>query len=109
MKAYIGKKVIVRANTAGVHAGILTALDTKAKTAVVTNACRLWRVYTRDKSGSISDVAAHGLKLPLDQHSIGAKLKSVLIVYDTGLEIAEMTDEAYESLLSAAATATGKK
>ena len=28
----------------------------------ITGAYRLWRVYTRDKSGSISDVAANGLK-----------------------------------------------
>lgn len=97
----IGKKVIVRANTAGVHAGIVESIDLISKAVVLTGACRLWRVYTRDKSGSISDVAAHGLKEPLSQHSIGAELKSVMIVNDAGLEIAEMTDDAYASILSA--------
>lgn len=97
----IGKKCIVRASTAGVHAGIVESIDYANKSVVLTNACRLWRVYTRDKSGSISDVAANGLKLPLDQHSIGATLKSVLIINDAGLEVSEMTDKAYESILAA--------
>lgn len=97
----IGKKVIVRANTAGVHAGIVTEIDTATKSVVLKDACRLWRVYTRDKSGSISDIAANGLKEPLNQHSIGAKLLSVLIINNEGLEIAEMTNAAYESVLAA--------
>lgn len=99
---YIGKKVIVRANIAGVHAGIVRDLDLANHSIILEGACRLWRVYTRDKSGSISDVAANGLKLPLKEHSIGAKLSSVLIVNPTGLEIAEMTDDAYVSILEAA-------
>lgn len=98
----IGKKVIVRANTAGVHAGEVLAVDLAAKTVMLGNAHRLWRIYTRDKSGSISDVAANGLKLPLDQHSIGAKLKTVTIINNAGLEIAEMTDDAYASISKAA-------
>lgn len=93
----IGKKVIVRANVAGVHAGVVEAFDAPAQTVTLKNAYRLWRVYTRDKSGSISDVAANGLK-PKGGHSIGAKLISVTIVNPPGLEIAEMTDEAYESI-----------
>lgn len=102
MNSYIGKKVIVRANTAGVHAGVIAEIDLANKSVVLKNACRLWRVYTRDSSGSISDIAANGLKEPLNQHSIGAKLLSVLIVNDAGLEVAEMTDGAYESILAAA-------
>lgn len=101
MKSTVGKKVIVRANTAGVHAGIVESIDLKTKTVVLKNACRCWRFYTRDKTGSISDVAANGLKLPLEQHSIGAMLKSVLIINEAGLEISEMTDEAYKSILAA--------
>lgn len=92
----IGKKVIVRANVAGVHAGIVESID--GTTVVLNDAYRLWRVYTRDKSGSISDVAANGLK-PGADHMIGAKLKSVMIVNPNGLEIAEMTDDAYKSLV----------
>ncbi len=101
-KSCIGKKVIVRANVAGVHAGVVESIDLANKSVVLTGAYRLWRVYTRDSSGSISDVAANGLKLPLNQHSIGAKLPSVLIINDAGLEVAEMTDDAYASILEAA-------
>ena len=93
----VGKFVIVRANTAGVHAGRVVAADLVNKMVQLENARRLWRVYTRDKSGSISDVAANGLKTDA-QHSIGAMLKSVTIVNDAGLEIAEMTDFAWKSV-----------
>jgi hypothetical protein len=94
----IGKPVIVRANVAGVHCGILESLDAKTQTAVLKNAYRLWRVCTRDKSGSVSDTAANGLKEPLNQHSIGAKLATVVIVNPQGLEVAEATDAAYASI-----------
>jgi len=94
----IGKKAIVRAVVAGVHAGIVESLDAATQTITLTDACRLWRVYTRDTTGSISDIAAHGLKPDAD-HSIGARLASVTIVEPKGFEIAEMTDSAYESVL----------
>lgn len=93
----IGKKVICRANVAGVHAGVVKEFDPSTQTVVLTGAYRMWRLYTRDKSGSISDVAANGLK-PKGGHSIGAKLASVTIVNPQGLELAEMSDEAYESI-----------
>ncbi len=96
-QSIIGKPFIVRANVAGVHGGIVTAFDPKTQTVVLANAYRMWRFYTRDKSGSISDVAANGLK-PNGGHSIGAKLASVVIVNPTGLELAEMTNEAYASV-----------
>lgn len=95
--SFIGKPAIVRANVAGVHAGIVESID--GTSVVLKDARRLWRVYTRDKSGSISDVAANGLKEKAD-HQIGAKLVSVLIVNPPGLEVAEMTAEAYESVMS---------
>lgn len=104
-KKLIGKAVIVRANVAGVHAGIVQEINAKEGAVLLKNAFRLWRVYTRDKTGSISDVAAHGLKLPLDQHSIGAKLTSVLIVNPQGLEVAEMTERAYKSVEKASCKA----
>jgi len=97
MKSVIGKKMIVRANVAGVHAGVVNEFDPKTQTVVLTNAYRMWRFYTRDKSGSISDVAANGLK-PDGGHSIGVKLKSVVITNPTGLELAEMTNAAYASV-----------
>lgn len=98
----IGKPVIVRANVAGVHCGILDSLDLATQTCVLKDAYRLWRVYTRDKTGSISDIAANGLKTPLDQHSIGARLDCVLINNPPGLEIAVATGAAYKSIQAAA-------
>ena len=93
----VGKKVIVRANVAGVHAGIIESFDPATQTVTLSKAYRLWRIYTRDSSGSISDVAANGLK-PKGGHSIGAMLASVTIVNPPGLELAEMTDDAYKSI-----------
>jgi hypothetical protein len=93
----IGKKMIVRANVAGVHAGIITEFDFSTQAVTLKNAYRLWRVYTRDKSGSISDIAANGLK-ENGGHSIGAMLLSVTIVNPQGLELAEMTSDAYDSI-----------
>ena len=101
----IGKPVIVRANVAGVHCGKLEAFDPATQTVVLADAYRLWRVYTRDSSGSISDIGAHGLKLPLSQHSIGAKLARVVITNPAGLEIAEATEAAYKSIQEASAKA----
>ena len=101
----LGKPVIVRANVAGVHCGVLSSLNPATQTCVLTGAFRLWRVYTRDTTGSISDVAANGLKPPLSQHNIGAELKSVLIINPQGLEIAECTQDAYASIRAAAAAA----
>lgn len=96
-QSLIGKPVIVRANVAGVHAGIVTAADVAANVITLGTARRLWRVYTRDSSGSISDVAANGLKSGAD-HSIGVEIPSVTIVNPQGLEIAEMTAEAWKSV-----------
>ena len=93
----IGKLMIVRANVAGVHAGCVVAFEPATQTVTLSGAYRLWRVYTRDKSGSISDIAANGLK-PKGGHSIGARLATVVIVNPSGLELAEMTDDAYKSI-----------
>lgn len=98
LQSLIGKPVIVRANVAGVHCGILAGVDPATQTTVLKDAYRLWRVFTRDTTGSISDIAANGLKLPLSQHSIGAKLNTVMIVNPPGLEIAEATPAAYASI-----------
>ncbi len=94
----IGKKVIVRANVAGVHAGEVVAADLATGVIQLKNARRFWRVYTRDKSGSISDVAANGLKAG-EPHSIGATLPTVTISNPSGLEIAEMSDHAWSSVV----------
>jgi hypothetical protein len=94
----IGKPVIVRANVAGVHAGIVVAVDFKHNVIQLSTTRRLWKIYTRDTTGSISDVAANGLKPDADHH-IGAIMKSVTIPNPSGLEIAEMTEEAWKSVL----------
>ena len=93
----VGKKVIVRANVAGVHAGVVKEFDPATQTVTLTDAYRLWRFYTRDKSGSVSDVAANGLKHD-GGHQIGARLPFVTLTNPNGLELAGMTDEAYESI-----------
>lgn len=93
----VGKKMIVRANVAGVHAGVVKEFDPATQTVILLDAYRLWRFYTRDKTGSVSDIAANGLK-PQGGHSIGAKLASVVITNPAGLELAEMSDGAYASI-----------
>ena len=98
----IGSYVIVRSNVAGVHAGIVEEFDAKAQAIKLVDVCRMWRYETRDITGSISDVAANGLKEPLDCHCIGAKLTFVIITNPNGLEVAGMSKKAYESILKAA-------
>jgi hypothetical protein len=97
MSNLIGTSVIVRANIAGVHAGTVESIDLANQTITLTKARRLWRIFTRDKSGSISDVAANGLA-PKKEHQLGAELPRVTIVNPNGLEIAEMTPEAAQSI-----------
>lgn len=96
-EAMIGKPVIVRANVAGVHAGILLEFSPETNTVLLKDAYRLWRYYTRDRTGSVSDIAANGLKDGVE-HAIGTKLESVLIHNPPGFEIAEMTQKAYLSV-----------
>lgn len=97
MKSMIGKKVIVRSRTAGVHAGVVKSFLPGKQTITLIGAYRLWKYYTRDKSGSVSDIAANGLK-PNGGHSIGARVPFVTITNPEGLEICGMTDEAFESV-----------
>jgi len=98
-RSIIGASVIVRASIAGVHAGTVESFDAATQTVVLTSARRLWRVYTRDKSGSVSDVAANGL-IAGKEHQVGAMLARVVIVNRQGLEIAEMTAAAAKSVLA---------
>ena len=98
----LNKEVIVRANVAGVHFGTVVAFDPGTSTIVLKDAYRLWRVCTRDSTGSISDIAANGLKEPLSQHSIGARLDEVAIVNPPGLEVAVCSACVRPSLAAAA-------
>lgn len=96
---FIGKNVLVRANVAGVHVGEVVALDLANSSILLKNAYRLWRYYTRDKSGSVSDLVANGLIEGKD-HQIGTRLDKVLIVNPPGLEIDIMHEGAHESVVS---------
>jgi len=96
-KSIVGTNVIVRSNVAGVHAGTVESVDFTTQTITLTKARRLWRIYTRDKTGSISDIAANGL-MPGKEHQIGAELARVTIINPPGLEIAEMSIEAAKSV-----------
>lgn len=89
--------VVVRANVAGVHAGELVSINEKTCSVLLKDSRRLWRVYTRDKSGSISDVVVNGLKEGAD-HSIGTAMPLLKIVNPPGLEIAYMTPKAWKSV-----------
>ena len=95
----IGKKVFVRAKLAGVHVGTVVAVDWENQVVQLKDARRLWRYYTRDKSGSLSDIGHYG---PKDgaEHSIGAVLKTVTIQEPNGFELGECTDEAYERIMA---------
>lgn len=93
----VGKNVIVRANVAGVHAG--TVAEISGDTVILKKARRLWGYYTKDRTGSVSDVALNGLMEGAD-HSVGAELPSVCIINPQGFELAEMTKKAYESVMS---------
>lgn len=98
MKQLIGKPVIVRANVAGVHVGTVVFIDLKSSSVLLKNAVRLWRFQTRDKTGSISDVAANGPD-PSKEHQLGAMLDRVLIVNPSGLEAVKMTKAAAKTVL----------
>ena len=99
----IGKDVIVRANVAGVHFGTVSHFDPATQTITLKNAHRMWRFYTRDTTGSVSDVAAYGLKAPVSQHHIGAQLPEVVIVNPPGLEIAVCAPKVRATIEEAAA------
>lgn len=97
-KKLIGTKVIVRANTAGVHAGEVEAVDFSTNTIMLKNARRIWQWKTRDRTGSISDIQANGLTEDAENH-IGATVPRVTIPNREGLEIGELTEKAWQSIV----------
>lgn len=99
MKSIIGKPYVVRAKVAGVHCGIVEEFDPATQTVKLKDARRLWKYYTRDRSGSVSDVAANPPRTDAD-HMLGAALSSVVINSPEGLELAEMTPAAYEGFMA---------
>jgi hypothetical protein len=93
MKTKTGNRpyVIVRAHTAGVHAGYLESRD--GTDVVLTNSRRLWKWC----GGSLSEVATYGPSLK-GENKFGALVVRTTIVSPQGLEIAECTEEARKAI-----------
>lgn len=82
--------VIVRAHTAGVHAGYLDSRD--ETTVVLSKSRRLWQW----SGGSLSEVAAYG---PANgTNKFGAELELLTIVSPQGLEIAQCSSDAIKRI-----------
>src|SRR5690606_5917942 len=56
----IGRHVIARCSGAGVHAGVLAAVNDDGGSVILTNARRLWRWRAKD-GVALSGVAIHGI------------------------------------------------
>lgn len=82
--------VIVRAHTAGVHAGFLESRN--ETTVVLSKSIRLWRWC----GGSLSEVAAHGPAK--GDNKFGAELEELTIISPQGLEIAKCSEAAMKAI-----------
>lgn len=87
--------VIVRAHTAGVHAGYLESR--KGDTVVLTQSRRLWRWY----GGSLSEVMNHGPAKPIECR-FGGPVKRTEIISPQGFEIGECSPEAIAAIKAVA-------
>ena len=74
----IGKFVIVRGRDSGVHAGVLAILDRATKSAVLTDARRIW--YWNG-AATLSELAVYGASKPADCR-FGAKVERQEIIGD---------------------------
>lgn len=90
MKKVKKEYVIVRAHTAGVHAGFLESR--KNDTVVLTKSRRLWRWY----GASLSQVATTGLAI--GDNKIGAEVLKTEIVSPQGFEIIYCTKESQKNI-----------
>lgn len=86
----IGKTVLVRTYSAGVHMGTLAARDGKEVT--LNNSKRIW--YW-DGAASLSQLAAEGTKKPKNC-KIPAAVPEIILT--EAIEIIAMTDQAIESI-----------
>lgn len=87
---HVGKKVIIRTNSAGVWFGIL---DQKAgKEVILSNARRMWR-YFAAKSISLSGVAIHGINQ--EKSKICPAIDKQWL---EAIEIISLTEKAIESI-----------
>lgn len=82
--------VIVRAHTAGVHAGFLESR--KGDTVILSKSRRLWRWY----GASLSQVATTGLAT--GDNRIGVEVLKTEIVSPQGFEILFCTEEASKNI-----------
>ncbi|MBP8216041.1 MAG: hypothetical protein KAX54_00160 [Thauera sp.] len=96
----LGKYVIVRTYSAGVHAGVLARHE--GREVELTGSRRLWRWQTADKGISLSDVATGGIN-PKGSRVCAALEK---IVLTEAIEIIPATDAA-RSTIEAADVARG--
>jgi len=95
MKAINKPYVIVRAHTAGVHAGYLESR--KGDTVTLTKSRRLWRW----SGGSLSQVATTG---PASgENKFGAEVSKTEIVSPQGFEIAHCSPEAIKKIQTVSA------
>lgn len=96
-KLMVGKNVVVRSNVAGVHMGTVAYLTETL--VILKNSRRMWDWDTNDESGSLSDIVANGLR-PDKKHYIGVALETVFIGNPPGLEVAELSQKSYDSIMS---------
>jgi hypothetical protein len=93
MNEILGKFVIVRTNSAGVHAGVLSKKD--GDEIILTNARRLWQFFA--KGGiSLSEVAVNGI-VP-EKSRICSPVPSIWI---QAIEIIPASAAAEESIMGA--------
>ena len=88
----LGRYVIVRTTSAGVHAGILKSKD--GKEAVLTDARRLW--YW-DGAASLSQLAVDGISKP-ENCKFPCEVSEILLT--EAIEIIPVTDKARASIAS---------
>lgn len=91
-KVYIGKKVIVRCNRAGVFYGTLAEYDSATREASLQDVRRLW--YWSGAS-SLSQLAMEGVKRPSQcKFTVTVKEMSVMEV----IEVIPCTDDAIKNI-----------
>lgn len=93
LNSMIGKKVIIRTYSAGVHYGTLS--QKSGKEVILTNARRMYRFWC-EKSISLTGVALHGIK-----HDKSKICGTVNEIWLEAIEILPCSDIAIESIESA--------
>lgn len=91
----VGKNVMIRTYSAGVHFGKLVHKEyTLAGTVVILENAR--RIFSWSGANTLSDLSTVGSS-EIDECKIAMPIKNIELI---SIEIIEMTDEAYENLTS---------